>query len=482
MTERRLHPLEYVVVFKRRRQWFVIPLAICAAVGLLLALFLPPTYRSSATIAVQAPAVSPDLVPARAGLDRDERVRALTQQLRSPVVLERVAREEGLTAEQPIEEVTQRLLQGISVEIPKPLTKTDREPPLNSFEIVYRDNEPQVTQRLANRLANVFVDEHSRSREAQAEGTAEFLASQVRRSEERIASLENRLRTAKEMYMGQLPEQTGANLQTLAGVRQQLEATSNSLRAEQDRLALIERQMQAVRQGLYSTVAVTSPGVAVSTTPQSRVVSLQRELSAARGKYTDKHPEILYLEEELRAARAEVEALKDQPESSREQLLASDPSYQQLQAERNMVQLRIRGLRRNEAQLQGDIARYQQRVEAAPRVEQELASLTREYELERANYKQLSEKHAAAVVQEQIARNRGGERFSVLNGAYLPDAPESPDRLRVLLVALGLGLALGGGLAFGREYLDWSVHDARLLEDEFEVPVLAEIPRIREAA
>jgi uncharacterized protein involved in exopolysaccharide biosynthesis len=284
------------------------------------------------------------------------------------------------------------------------------------------------------------------------------------------------------MYMGQLPEQTGANLQTLAGVRQQLEATSNSLRAEQDRLALIERQMQAIKQGLYSTVAVTSPGVAVSTTPQSRVVALQRELSAARGKYTDKHPEILYLEEELRAARAEVESLKDQPESSREQLLASDPSYQQLQAERNMVQLRIRGLRRSEAQLQGDIGRYQQRVEAAPRVEQELASLTREYELERANYNQLSEKHAAAVVQEQIARNRGGERFSVLNGAYLPDAPESPDRLRILLVALGLGLALGGGLAFGREYLDWSVHDARLLEDEFELPVLAEIPRIREAA
>ena len=34
------------------------------------------------------------------------------------------------------------------------------------------------------------------------------------------------------------------------------------------------------------------------------------------------------------------------------------------------------------------------------------------------------------------------------------------------------------GLAFGREYLDRSVHDARGLRDEFELPVLAEIPRI----
>jgi polysaccharide chain length determinant protein (PEP-CTERM system associated) len=480
MNERRLHPLEYLVVLQRRRQWIVVPFAACAAIGLLLALFLPATYRSSATIAVQAPAVSPDLMPSRAGLDRDERVRALTQQLRSPAVLERVAREEGLTAERPIEEVTQRLLQNISVEIPKPITRNDREPPLNAFEVVYKDRTPELTQRVANRLAHVFVDEHSRTREAQAEGTAAFLADQVRRSEERIASLEGRLRTAKEMYMGKLPEQTGANLQTLSGVRQQLEATSNSLRSEQDRLALIERQLQAVKQGLYSTVSATNPGAA--TTPQSRVVALQRELSVARGKYTDKHPEILYLEEELKAARAEVESLKNQPESSREQLLVTDPSYQQLQAERNMVQLRIRGLRRIEGQLQGDIARYQERVEAAPMVEQELASLTREYELERENYKQLSEKHAAAGVQEQIARNRGGERFSVLNAAYLPGEPESPNRLRILLLALGLGLGLGGALAFAREYLDWSVHDARVLEDEFEVPVLAEIPRIRPAA
>ena len=32
--------------------------------------------------------------------------------------------------------------------------------------------------------------------------------------------------------------------------------------------------------------------------------------------------------------------------------------------------------------------------------------------------------------------------------------------------------------AVGREFLDRSVHDARALQNEFEVPVLGEIPRI----
>ena len=52
----------------------------------------------------------------------------------------------------------------------------------------------------------------------------------------------------------------------------------------------------------------------------------------------------------------------------------------------------------------------------------------------------------------------------------------------LLLTALGLGLALGGASAFGREFLDRSIRDARKLQDEFEVPVLAEIPRIHGAA
>ena len=108
--------------------------------------------------------------------------------------------------------------------------------------------------------------------------------------------------------------------------------------------------------------------------------------------------------------------------------------------------------------------------------------LFRSYELERENYGKLAERHGTALLQEQIARTRGGERFSVLNTAYLPHAPESPNRVRIFLMALGLGAALGGALVFGREFLDRSIRDARKLQDEFDVPVLAEIPRIHGAA
>ncbi len=253
--------------------------------------------------------------------------------------------------------------------------------------------------------------------------------------------------------------------------------TSNNIRSEQDRVALLDRQLQSIQKGLYAAPA----GQAGAASPQQRVLTLQRELAAARAKYTDKHPEVQTLEMELNTARADAAAAKEQPEGSRDEMLAADPMYQGLLAERSMAQLRIQGYRRAEAGLNADILRYRQRVEAAPMVEQELAATTREYELEQAQYTRLSEQYATAQLQETIARTRGGERFSVLNPATLPDSPESPNRAGILLMALGLALALGGGAALGREYLDRSIRDAHALED-LDLPVLAEIPRIRGAA
>ena len=478
MDERPSHPVEYLHILKRRKWWAIVPALLCIAAGIAVAELWPPTYRTVVTLAIQAPAVTPDLVADRAVLNNVERLRALSQQLRSPSVLERVIEEEGLAGDGPIDATVQDMHARITIEPMKPIARTEGMADLNAFDVVYRDGLPERAQRVANRLATVFVDVHSRSRAVQAEDTTEFLSAQMNASQDRISTLEKQLRKVKEAHMGRLPEQAAANLQTLTSIRQQLDATSNNLRYEQDRLTFIERQLQAMRQGQFSAPAGSS---SAALSPQQRVTALQRELAAARSKYTDRHPEVQALEEELKTARAEAAALRDQPASSREEQLGGDPVYQQLTADRNLAQARIRNLQRSEAQLRSDIMRYQQRVEAAPMVEQELASTQREYDFERENYKKLSERHAAAQMQSQVAQQRGGEQFSVLNRAYLPESPESPNRLRILLLAIGLGLVLGVGAAFGRDYLDPAVRDAEALQHEFDLPVLAEIPRIRDA-
>ncbi len=477
----RVHALDYLHVFRRRKWWLVTPILLSVVVGIVLVQVLPKEYRSTATLAVAAPVVSPNLVSQTTQLDNQERLRALSQQLVSTQILSRVVQEEGLGSASD-ERLIGRVRSAITIGVPEPVANVNEPRRLDAFLVSYGDPDAGRAQSVANRLVNVFVDENSRRRAANAEGTSSFLSAQLKASQERLSALEATLRESKESYMGQLPEQTQANLSTLSGLRQQLEANATALRGEQDRLSMIERQIEGLARGNADVVFVPGPnGNAQLQTSETRVTSLQRELAAARAIYTDRHPEVQRLEEELRAARADADAERTRPESDRMARLNTDPVYRQLAADREMARLRIRDLQRSEGDLRRQIGTYQSRVEAAPRVEQQLAAVQRDYDLERQQYSELSSKLHTATIAENVERNRSGEQFTVLYAASRPLAPTKPVPWRVMLIAIAAGICAGAGATLGREYLDRSVHDVRDLRDEFQLPVLGEVTRIEPA-
>ncbi len=475
----RVHALDYLNVFLRRKWWLIVPILLSIVVGLVLVRVLPKEYRSTATLAVAAPLVSPNFVYQTVQLDNQERLRALSQQMLSAPILSRVIDEEKLGSATD-ERLISRLRSSIAIGVPDPVAQVSEPRRLDAFLVSYGDPDPARAQAVTNRLVTVFVDENSRRRAANAEGTAAFISMQLNVTGERLSQLESRLRASKESYMGQLPEQTQANLSTLSGMRQQLEGNATALRGEQDRLSMIERQIEGMRQGSADVVFMPGAnGTAQAQTAESRVVLAQRELATARAIYTDKHPEVQRLEEELRSARDDADAERSRPESDRMARLNVDPAFRQLNADREMGRLRIRDLQRLEDDLRRQIGVYQARVEAAPRVEQQLAGVQRDFDLERTQYADLSSKLRAATIAESVERNRSGEQFTVLYAGGRPAVPTKPVPLRVMLISVVAGLCLGAGATLGREYLDRSVHDVRDLKDEFQLPVLGEISRIQ---
>jgi polysaccharide chain length determinant protein (PEP-CTERM system associated) len=475
-----VHALDYVSVFHRRKWWLVVPSVLSVLVGLALVRYLPKEYRSTATLGVAAPIVSPNLVNQMSPLDNQERMRALSQQLLSLPILARVVREEGLGSGAPNDARIGGLRRAIEITVPEPVATTNEIRRLDTFMVSYSDGDPVRAQRISNRLATVFVDENSKLRAEHAEDTSAFIATQLRASQARLADFEARLRKAKESHIGQLPEQTQANLQTLSGLRQQLEANATALRSEQDRLSMVERQIEGLKQG-SADVLILPRGNEAALTPETRVVSVQRELAAARSIYTDKHPEVQRLEEELVSARKDALSERQRPAADRLAQLQVDPAYRQLVGDREMSRLRIRELQRAGSDGQRQIGIYQARVEAAPMVEQQLATVQRDFDLEKQQYSDLSAKLHASSIAESVERNRSGEQFTVLYPASFPTEPTKPIPWRVMLISVLSGVCLGGALTLGREYLDRSVHDVHELKDEFELPVLGEVARIQPA-
>lgn len=482
MEERRTHPLDYVSVLRRRKWWFIAPVVASLAVGVLVAVFMPRLYESKATIGVAAPTLSPEILKGVSSLDAVERQRAISQHLLGNTVLERVAREEQVAPDASPEERVAAMRKHITIVVPTPIGVSSRagDRGIDSINLGFTDEDPDRTQRVANRLADVFVAENSQQTTARAENTVEVLASQLRESQDRLNQIEEQLRAKKEKNMGRLPDQVDANLQTANGLRNQLESISTQLSMESNQLLLLETQLDQMRQG-NGGASMTSTAAAAIQLAQGRINELNQQLAQARALgYTDKHPEVMHLQAEIAQARSELTSAKQDGPAGRDALQA-DPLFRQKAAERDALKARINSLRGAETKVRSEIGYYQRRVEAAPMVEQDLAGVQREHALENARYNDLKAKYDAATLQGDIARKQGGERFSVLYAASKPKLI-SATPARVLLMAFAAGLMLGGVLLVGREFVDRSVHDARSLQSEFELPVLGEIPTIHRAA
>src|SRR5207253_10639865 len=162
IDERSFHPLDYMSVVHRRMWWFIVPLVVCIFGGGVLALLLPREYLSQATIGVAAPTLTPELLKGVSSLDKEERQRAISQQILRPTVLQRVVREERINPEYPVDQVAQWLRVNVeqNISVPNPITKSDYKG-IDSFVLGYTDSEAARAQRIANRIAYVFVEENS---------------------------------------------------------------------------------------------------------------------------------------------------------------------------------------------------------------------------------------------------------------------------------------------------------------------------------
>jgi polysaccharide chain length determinant protein (PEP-CTERM system associated) len=484
MDQQSFHPLDYLSVANRRKWWFIVPLIVCIALGAVAVKVWPKTYLSKATIGMQSPTLSADLLRGVTSQDPAERQRAVQQLLLSPMVLERVIREEKINPSKPAAEVAAWLRDNLTknIDVPPPLGLNGRPDPTRGIEffyIGYTDKDPARAQRITNRVASVFVEENTKAQTIRAENTADTLNQAVEASQARLAEIEAKMASKKKNYVGRLPEQVGANVQMANGARSQFESLSLQIRAEQDRLSMIEGQLDQMRHGVGAAGAMTSSSMAAAQAAQKRVDDLEAQLAADRALgYTEKHPDVDRLQREIKQARADLAASKVESPSNREEVLKTDPMYLAKVQEREMARLHIRELQAAANAAQGQIGLYQSRVEAAPMAEQELASLEREYSAEKKRADELSTRLNNARLAEDVARKQGGERFSILYAATLPNEPIEPQPLKIMAMALVAGLVLGAGAALGREFLDRSVHDSRALETEFEVPVLGEIPRI----
>jgi capsular polysaccharide biosynthesis protein len=128
------------------------------------------------------------------------------------------------------------------------------------------------------------------------------------------------------------------------------------------------------------------------------------------------------------------------------------------------------------------VGQYQGRVNAAPLREQQLAALSRDYDLTKQEYASLLNRQLQSQLAGNLEERGEGVQFRLIDPPTLPAVPNSPPRRKIGLGGLAGGLALGFGLAFLLHILDGSLHTEKSTKQRFALPIVLGIPVMRTEA
>ncbi len=448
---------EYLEVPLRRPLFVLVPAVLVLSSAIALAFALPKKYQSQTLILVESEKVPETFVRKMATEPMARRLYTIRQEVLSRTRLERVIEELDPYPTQgaerpPISVLVERMRRAITIQ-----TRGS-----DAFSIQYVHIDPMTAMTVTNRLATLFIEEAEKERAMQATEGVEFIDSQLDEARRELEEKEEAVRIFKEKRLGSLPQQLPTNLATLQRLQLEQQTMGENLRAAQARVDALRLSSRSKRR---PTIAGVEQGV-------DELDRLRGELATLRTRYTDQHPDVQVV---LRQVR-ELEAL-DSPSGSPS--VSADRESSLTRRELQQAEAELKTLRAKQADLDRQMARIQSRVDLAPRTEQELATLTRDYAQLQEGYVSLLRKQRDAEMAEQLEQRWKGERFKVLDPAHFPDKPFFPSRTLFALLGLVGGLGLGLVCAFAVELLDHSVKSAEQLEELFSQPLLATIPHIK---
>jgi uncharacterized protein involved in exopolysaccharide biosynthesis len=187
------------------------------------------------------------------------------------------------------------------------------------------------------------------------------------------------------------------------------------------------------------------------------------------------HPDMVKTRRKIAALELEVRRLKGAPNKHPSQR-PENPAYINLQAQLNSATASVGALGKTRMDVKRRLQDYAQRLERTPEIEPEYLVLTRDRDTSGQKYQDIRSRLLEAKVSEGLEVQRKGERFSLIDPPSLPEKPDKPNRIAIVL--LGLILAVGGGIGTGAvaESLDHSIRTPEQLSQLTQLFPLAVIP------
>ena len=472
---RQYTPEELLRLLWNRRYILIAAALLGTLAAVALAMQLKNLYRSETMVLVIPQRISEKYVQQTVPTRIEDRLRSIEEETLSRTRLEKVINDFSLYPELRGQKTMEEIVAQMRLNIVVDTVRDD------AFKVAFVSPQPRTAMIVADRLAQMFIEENLRNKGEVNQKTDEFLESRLEDARRRLQEHENKLKAFRQRYSGELPAQLESNLQQLRNTQTQIQALNESIDKDKDRRVNLEKT-------LADTLAGTGePQTAAETKAvETTVDKLERAKAELREMETRLKPEypdviakkrmIANLEKQVQLEAAAGAGTAPAPPKNAAADLLRQTRARGIQADIDKIDQQI-------AQKQPDIDRlksvatdYQRRVDSVPGHESEYTALMRDYDTLNTIYKNLLAKREEAQMSNDLDREQAGEQFKVLDPARLPQKAYSPNRIRIVAIGFAAGLVLGFAIAGLLEYRDTSLRTEDEIVKMLVLPVVAAVP------
>ena len=295
---------------------------------------------------------------------------------------------------------------------------------------------PEVAQKIASELANLFVSSSAAQAVEDAKREIEFAKAESERLASELREREARLAKFRQEHPSGLPDDRVRNQE-------------RAMQYERDR-AMVDSDLRAARarQELYTAQLRDTPrdSAVLDETGQlvlrgaDRLAAAQQELVAARAKYSDDHPDVKRLRREIAQLTAEASAGSTNA--------PTNPAYIQLQSQANAAAIEVRELTARRAEISAQLAGAQgaSRCRPASRSSTPISCATTRSSSPSTSRCERSRRRRSCGARSPEAPPQKPTCSSIRR--RIPEDPVQPDRLALMFLGIVLAIAAGLGTAF----------------------------------
>lgn len=484
----------YLQRFWRRFPWFLIVAILVAAVGLSLAVVLPPVYRAQARLLVEDPTIPADLAASTVNTGAPEALQIIQQRLLTRANLLDMAQRLNIYAGKTLmspDKIVEDMRRRTTIDLPEQKAAAD-------FVTVSFD---APTGALSAQVTNDFVtqilQENVALRTATATQTLDFFQQEVDRLGTLLGQQGAKIMQYKLDHKDALPDS--------------LDFRRSRQASQEERLLQLDREIAGLKDRRARLVEIyqTTGDVAATTAPQSpaeaQLQQLKDQLTSALALYSPQHPTVVALKARIAALEASLAPqapaapATDQPANQTPDQPAdqpADPSAAPAPADPAVApdvpgdasttfKLQIADIDSQIAfdmdqkgLIEEELAALKASIDATPSNAIDLDALQRDYDNTQLQYNNAVARLGEAATGDRIEALSKGQRITVIEQAVVPDQPTSPNRKLIAVGAVLGGLALGLGLVVLLEVLNRTVHRPADLVSRLGIQAFGSVPYI----